>query len=96
MNGCDMGMTVMSSRAPLYLPRPQEMRDCPAALLVVASTSDPNPIAAFHELASASALPRPFMVGDSLAVRGCSWATALLPLLCRPTTSTLTSSGISS
>ena len=44
---------------------PQEMRDCPAALLVVASTSDPRPIAAFHELASASNLPRPFAVSSS-------------------------------
>ena len=39
---------------------PQEQRDAPLALLIVASTADANPIGVFHELASASALPRPF------------------------------------
>jgi hypothetical protein len=39
---------------------PQEQADLPVGMLVVASTSDASPIQCFHELASSSALPRPF------------------------------------
>lgn len=47
----------------------QEMRDSPVALLVVVATSDVRPIAAFHELASSSALPRPFTVRPRAGTR---------------------------
>lgn len=39
---------------------PTEQRDCPIMTLVVVSTADTNPMGHAYELASSSALPRPF------------------------------------